>query len=240
MWTNQTLTKTSASKTFAIFSPTAPVSEMERSRVNLVTVMCVLFSKISGAEVEMRVRPGDNVTLYSDCVWKIGFHYTAQWNSSNQTYDLVVKSVSESDLGLYYCAVQEEKITEDETGGGIRKDVYHYGNKSTRLSFLETNPQTPSTPPVSDCSSCWKLLVSVCPVCVLLSSTCIYCILTTTKGSKERREPLTGNVFQVGCVEEHQCEKTMNAESCFHTETGVSGLGKVEKLIQDLMSAFEV
>ncbi|KAL7841131.1 hypothetical protein SRHO_G00248220 [Serrasalmus rhombeus] len=138
---------------------------MERSRVSLVTVLCVLFSRISGAEVEMRVTPGDDVTLYCDCVWRSGFSivwfrnpshehqppfimsaadlvrgdfpdYTAQWNPSNQTYDLVVKNVSESDLGLYCCAVREEKITEDETRGGVWKDVYHYGSKSTRLSFL--------------------------------------------------------------------------------------------------------
>ncbi|KAL7856263.1 hypothetical protein AOLI_G00198670 [Acnodon oligacanthus] len=196
---------------------------MERSGVTLITFICVLLSRISGAEVEMRVRPGDDVTLYSDCVWKSGFntvwfrncshdrqpplivsimdflhgphpHYSFVWNPSNQTHDLVVKNVSVSDLGLYYCAVREKKVTEDKTGGGVQKDVYHYGNRATRLALLE---MTPSTPPVSDCRVCWKLLVSVCPVCVLLSSTCLYCIYRhTTTGSKERRKPLTGNVFQ--------------------------------------------
>ncbi|KAL7856252.1 hypothetical protein AOLI_G00198560 [Acnodon oligacanthus] len=129
---------------------------MERTRVTLATVICVLLSRISGAEVEMRVRPGDDVTLYSD-----------------------LKNVSESDLGLYYCALQETKIT----GRDARKDVFQYGKRTTRLSLLDT---TPSTPPVSDCSVCWKLLVSVCPVCVLLSSTCVYCICRhTTKGRKK-------------------------------------------------------
>ncbi|KAL6467223.1 hypothetical protein MHYP_G00250270 [Metynnis hypsauchen] len=136
----------------------------------------VLFSRISGAEVEMRVRPGDNVTLYSDCVWKTGFlivwfrncshdhqpplimsatqterHHAAiyndlmqnplpryffKWNSSSGTHDLLVKNVSESDLGLYYCALQEKKITEDQTGRGAQKDVFQYGNRTTRLSLL--------------------------------------------------------------------------------------------------------
>ena len=62
--------------------------------------------------------------------------YAPVWNQSSQTHDLMVKNVTESDLGLYYCAVHEKKITEDETGGGVRKDVYHYGNRTTRLSFL--------------------------------------------------------------------------------------------------------
>ncbi|XP_076878638.1 uncharacterized protein LOC143527358 [Brachyhypopomus gauderio] len=36
-----------------------------------------------------------------------------------------------------------------------------------------------STPPVQECGVCWTLLITVCPVCVLLSSllssTCVYC-----------------------------------------------------------------
>ncbi|KAL6467229.1 hypothetical protein MHYP_G00250330 [Metynnis hypsauchen] len=171
-------------------------------------VVDVLFSRISGAEVEMRVRPGDDVTLYCDCVWKSGFRtlwfrncshdhqppliistsdfiqgafprYTAVLKSSNQIHDLLVKNVSESDLGLYYCALWEKKITEDQTGGYVQKHVYHYGNRTTRLALL---------------------------------------------GSKERREPLTGNVFQVGCVEEHHCKRSMNGESCSHTEVCYTSL----------------
>ncbi|KAK3507619.1 hypothetical protein QTP70_030786, partial [Hemibagrus guttatus] len=46
---------------------------METSRVALIALVCVVFSsqkRISGAEVEMRVRPGDDVTLHCDCVMK--------------------------------------------------------------------------------------------------------------------------------------------------------------------------
>ncbi|KAI4900922.1 hypothetical protein NFI96_015822 [Prochilodus magdalenae] len=125
----------------------------------------VLFSRISGAEVEMRVRPGDSVTLYCDCVWEVGFtivwfrncshhhqpplmisatdltysalsRYSAVWNPSNQTHDLLLKNVSESDLGLYYCAVHEKKITKDSVGVIRSVDVHHYGNRTTRLSLL--------------------------------------------------------------------------------------------------------
>ncbi|KAI4903160.1 hypothetical protein NFI96_009125 [Prochilodus magdalenae] len=174
----------------------------------------VLFSRISGAEVETRVRPGDNAVLYCDCAWKIWepvwfrnssnedqtpliisgetlrkadfSRYCFVWNQVNQTKDLLVKNVSESDLGLYYCALRERKSMEDETGAVVRRDVYHYGNLTTQLSLLDppvpcpdlpstpftpftlqnystlqkaSTLQTTSSPPVSDCSVCWKLLV---------------------------------------------------------------------------------
>ncbi|KAL6467210.1 hypothetical protein MHYP_G00250140 [Metynnis hypsauchen] len=206
-WTNQISTQTSASKTLTIIRPPAPVSEMDRSRAILIALIYVWFSRISGAEVEMRVRPGDDVTLYSDCVWeKIGFntvwfrnsscqhepplmiyfefktddpqHYTIVWNPSNKTHDLLVKNITESDVGLYYCALQERKIGYDDHVIHYT-DVYHYGNRTTRISVL---------------------------------------------GSKERREALTGNVYQVGCVEEHHCERSMNGESCLHTEVCYTSL----------------
>ncbi|XP_037389011.1 uncharacterized protein LOC108413472 [Pygocentrus nattereri] len=195
---------------------------MERSRAVLLTLACVLFSRISGAEVEMRFRPGDNVVLYSDCVsetrsvvWfqnssnetkppliisgdtliQAAFsRYSFVWNPSNKTHDLLVKNITESDLGLYYCAVQEIKSIKDRTGADVRADVYQRGNRTTRLSLLDSTApcadlQTPSTPPVSDCSVCWKLLVSVCPLCVLLSSTCLCCICRyTTKVEKEDKK----------------------------------------------------
>ncbi|KAL7856255.1 hypothetical protein AOLI_G00198590 [Acnodon oligacanthus] len=164
----------------------------------------------------MRVRPGDNVVLYSDCVWKSGInivwiknsskehlplfislpdllrgafpHHAFVWNHPNQTYDLLVKNVTETDQGLYYCAHRVRTSIKNETGADVQTDVYYYGNGTTRLSLREP------TPPVSDCSICWKLLVSVCPVCVLLSSTCVYCICRyTTAAEKKHNEGPNGN-----------------------------------------------
>ncbi|KAL7856244.1 hypothetical protein AOLI_G00198480 [Acnodon oligacanthus] len=194
-WTNQISRQTSASETLTIIiSPLAPVSEMESSRVALITLVYILHSRVSGAEVELRVRPGDNVTLYCDCVWETGFNivwfrnsscehqpplsispedfllgtlprYMLVWNPSNRTHDLLVRNVTESDLGLYYCGVHDKKIT---GGDGIilSENIYHYGNRTTRLSLFSPCPDlhpTPPTPPGSDCSVCWKLLaVSDC------------------------------------------------------------------------------
>ncbi|KAI4905517.1 hypothetical protein NFI96_032555, partial [Prochilodus magdalenae] len=112
----------------------------------------------------MRVRPGDNAVLYSDCAWKswepVWFRnssnqdqtpliisaetlrtadfsrYCFVWNQVNQTKDLLVKNVSVSDLGLYYCALREKKSIEDEAAAVVQRYVYHNGTRTTRLSLL--------------------------------------------------------------------------------------------------------
>ncbi|KAL7856247.1 hypothetical protein AOLI_G00198510 [Acnodon oligacanthus] len=180
----------------------------------------VLFSRISGAEVKMRVRRGDNITLYCDCIIRQrseiawfrkcsdenhfllvltssssfkrhfpGFGFVR--NSSSKSYDLLIENVTEKDLGLFYCARQEKKVTTDKNGLKRETTVYRYGGLTTQIILIDTTlpsadrPQTTPIPPASDCSICWKVLVSVCPVCVLLSSTCVYCICRcTTKVGK--------------------------------------------------------
>ncbi|KAI4891203.1 hypothetical protein NFI96_030167, partial [Prochilodus magdalenae] len=81
-------------------------------------------------------------------------------------YNLLVKNVTESELGLYYCAQQERKPI------NVR-DVYHYGTRTTRLSlfgktplFLVLIPPPPSRPPppllyqnVVSAGSCWSVCV---------------------------------------------------------------------------------
>uniref|UniRef100_A0A8C1QZ55 Immunoglobulin V-set domain-containing protein n=1 Tax=Cyprinus carpio TaxID=7962 RepID=A0A8C1QZ55_CYPCA len=144
----------------------------------------VLFceqQRVFGAEVDMRVKAGDSITLYGDCVIPLGslivwlrncsheyqpslfidsseilrekfprFHFVP--NSSRNSYDLHITNVSVSDEGVYYCAKREKPVSPG----------------SERFN-------TSSTPPVSDCVLCWTLLFSVCPVCVLLFSICVYC-----------------------------------------------------------------
>ncbi|XP_076878527.1 uncharacterized protein LOC143527288 [Brachyhypopomus gauderio] len=214
---------------------------MGSSRLTLVTVMCVVFfsqKRISGVEVERRGRRGECIVIYSDCVlgdrmsivWyrkssqehqsavKLRtdgtIRYSAVWDKHRSTWDLLIQNITESDLGLYYCAV-------NISGGKL-----DYGHRTTRLSLMDPSFDTPhptytSTPPVPECGVCWTLLITVCPVCVLLSSTCVYCLCHKRHtGSKKRNE----NIFQVGCVEEHQCEWSVNGEICYHTEISYTPL----------------
>ncbi|XP_067259894.1 uncharacterized protein [Chanodichthys erythropterus] len=157
----------------------------------------------------MKVRPGDNITLYCDrsftgsrFVWirncshenqpsleidimrldkEIFQRFSSVQNRSSNSNDLHITNISVSDLGLYYCADVKSKVNEDDKGRGYQHEVYYNGNRTTRLSFAEevtpcSGLNITSTPRVSDCVLCWTLLFSVCPVCVLLFSICLFCL----------------------------------------------------------------
>ncbi|KAI4901114.1 hypothetical protein NFI96_026645, partial [Prochilodus magdalenae] len=171
----------------------------------------VLISSTSGLVVEMRVKPGHNATIYCDCTYQSKFiiawiikpsnehqpplirltedttppRYSRVWNYTKGTYDLLVKNITESDLGLYYCAL----TVKGNTSGGRLPDVYHEGNRTTFLSFLgesvhsdllvlliwiqqflvqiHPRPPPPSKPPprpllyqtVVSAGSCWSVRV---------------------------------------------------------------------------------
>uniref|UniRef100_A0A673HM26 Immunoglobulin domain-containing protein n=1 Tax=Sinocyclocheilus rhinocerous TaxID=307959 RepID=A0A673HM26_9TELE len=121
--------------------------------------------QVFGAEVDMRVKAGDSITIYSDCVIPSGSiivwlrncshehqpsllidsseifmekfpRFSFVLNSSRNSYDLHITNVSVSDEGMYYCAKRERKV---RTGvHGIINPVYEYeyGNMTTRLSVL--------------------------------------------------------------------------------------------------------
>ncbi|RXN18559.1 hypothetical protein ROHU_026166 [Labeo rohita] len=119
---------------------------------------------IQGEEVEMKVRPGDNITLYCDrsltvgsvIVWIRNCSHENQpsliidftkWDleilkrfsyihkNYSKSYDLQITNISISDLGLYYCAELERKINKDEKGILSSSDMYYYGTRTTRLSL---------------------------------------------------------------------------------------------------------
>ncbi|KAL6467215.1 hypothetical protein MHYP_G00250190 [Metynnis hypsauchen] len=192
----------------------------------------VLISSVSGIVVEMRVKPGDDVTIYCDCTRLGGFkivwvikpshehqpplfhltedsklpHYSPVWNKG--TYDLLVKNITGSELGLYYCALHEIKFSRNKNGDRIKEDVYHDGNRTTFLSFQDTTvhcanvSQTPSTPPVSDCSLCWKLLVGDDDVC--------YASLDVPSGDKKQLKKRTAESSDLCTYSQVKFEKMQN------------------------------
>ncbi|KAL0147342.1 hypothetical protein M9458_057355 [Cirrhinus mrigala] len=112
----------------------------------------------------MKVRPGDNITVYCDrsvtlgslIVWirncshenqpsliidftkwdlEILQRFSSIHNSYSNSYDLRITNISISDLGLYYCAEVERKVNKDEKGVLSRSEVYYYGTRTTRLSL---------------------------------------------------------------------------------------------------------
>ncbi len=114
--------------------------------------------------MEMKVSPGDNITLYCDrsvtlgsvVVWirncshenqpSLIIHYMKLYletfqrfsfihNPYNNSYDLHITNISVSDLGLYYCAKLETKVDKDGKGIISGSEVYNYGNRTTRLSL---------------------------------------------------------------------------------------------------------
>ncbi|KAL1282602.1 hypothetical protein QQF64_001405 [Cirrhinus molitorella] len=152
----------------------------------------------------MKVRLGDNITLYCDrslnlgslTVWirncshenqpsliidyekltmEIFPRFSFIQNSYSNSYDLHITNISVSDLGLYYCAEREKKVNQDEKGILSRSEVYYYGSRTTRLSLEVTSCSEPlNTTSTPPC-------VSDCLLCwTLLFSVCPACFLLSS------------------------------------------------------------
>ncbi|XP_042573533.1 uncharacterized protein LOC122136071 [Cyprinus carpio] len=210
-------------------------------------VLLFCQKRIFGEEVEMKVRPGDNITLYCDrsvtlgskIVWirncshenqpsliidykklylEIFQRFSFIHNPYSKSYDLHITNISVSDLGLYYCAKLENNIRKDAKGIIFSSEVYYYGNQ-TRLSLKVEQVSSCSgplnttsiPPPVSDCVLCWTLLFSVCPVCVLLSSICVYCVCCkkTTDAVTDQKDKLKGR-NRAECMDEEVCYASLD------------------------------
>ncbi|CAM4498842.1 unnamed protein product [Leuciscus chuanchicus] len=160
-------------------------------------------NRIYGAEVEMKVRPGDNITLYCDRSVTIGFrfvwirncshenqpslvidfrkwgleifqHFSFIYNRSSNSHDLHITNISVSDLGLYYCAEVENKVNY-EKGFISSSEVYYYGNRTTRLSLTE------SVSPHAEQFNITSTLPLDCVLCwTLLFSVCPVCVLLSS------------------------------------------------------------
>ncbi|KAG9331118.1 hypothetical protein JZ751_019977 [Albula glossodonta] len=108
--------------------------------------------------------------------------YTAVKNPSNSSISLRIHNISESDLGLFYCSTGTEN---DFIGSEII--LFQKENSITSSTFptsITSSTSWSSSPPCVNATEaqgqCWVLLVSVCPVCAVvtavLSSACVYWI----------------------------------------------------------------
>ncbi|XP_047432053.1 uncharacterized protein LOC125000567 isoform X2 [Mugil cephalus] len=114
---------------------------------------------ISVPTLKVKVRPGDNVTLYCDCrqsgVYIVWFrncshenqptlvlrvkdyyewtdtHFEFVKNVSTDSYDLLITNVTDSDEGLYYCGTEKPVVEEKEYI--ISRHIYTHGNIKTKL-----------------------------------------------------------------------------------------------------------
>ncbi|XP_028834536.1 uncharacterized protein LOC114789357 [Denticeps clupeoides] len=213
---------------------------MER-QITQAILLCWFVSvlkRTSGEEVELRVRPGDNITLNCDCTYKSGHtitwfrncshehqppliltpqemwnrvlpRYSLIWNPTNNSNDLFIQNMSESDIGLYYCALEVKKVTDDKQIAQ-RTDI-HFGRKTTRVLLEDADllPSPPPTcPPLSDCTRWWVLLVGVCSLCVLLSSILSFTFASFIWKKKGKINPEGGGI-------QH---KSLSLKSEIHTE----------------------
>uniref|UniRef100_A0A3Q1FM61 Ig-like domain-containing protein n=1 Tax=Acanthochromis polyacanthus TaxID=80966 RepID=A0A3Q1FM61_9TELE len=127
--------------------------------ISVVLVLLSKFTHhlVSGSVLEVTARPGDNITLYCDC--ELSKRISIMWirncshenqpslvlksinqnyipprfelvnNSSSNSYDLLIKNITNPDEGLYYCGTRELNIEEYKTS----TYDYRYSNITTRI-----------------------------------------------------------------------------------------------------------
>ncbi|XP_054866131.1 uncharacterized protein LOC111574889 isoform X2 [Amphiprion ocellaris] len=160
---------------------------------------------VSGSVLEVTARPGDNIALYCDCkvssgvyiVWirncshenqpslvlrgsdvyrLYSLHFEFVKNDSSDSYDLLIKNVSNADEGLYYCGTEELKV---ENNRYITSTfVYRYSSMTTRIILNSTDSCHHERPEL--CNVCWTLLLSLSSAFIILSSLLVCCTCQTT------------------------------------------------------------
>ncbi|XP_056443404.1 uncharacterized protein LOC130380276 isoform X2 [Gadus chalcogrammus] len=102
------------------------------------------------------------------------FHLNMMFNDSSNSYDLLIKNINDSHLGLYYCGTEELNGEK----GNKKEYIYTYGKIITRILFdipLDAGAVDPAAP---ECGQCWMLLGILCPCSAfllsLLSSLVVY------------------------------------------------------------------
>ena len=61
-------------------------------------------------------------------------HLNMKWNDSSNSYNLLIKNITDSHLGLYYCGTEQLNVSQGKKGNKT-KYIYTYGHKITRILF---------------------------------------------------------------------------------------------------------
>ncbi|XP_030209372.1 uncharacterized protein LOC115541674 isoform X2 [Gadus morhua] len=93
------------------------------------------------------------------------FHLNMMLNDSSNSYDLLIKNITDSHLGLYYCGTEELNGEK----GNKKESMYTYGKIITRILFDIPLDAGAGDPAAADCGQCWMLLIILCPSSALLS-----------------------------------------------------------------------
>ncbi|CAL8289807.1 unnamed protein product [Arctogadus glacialis] len=88
-----------------------------------------------------------------------------KWNDSSNSYNLLIKNITDSHLGIYYCGTEKPNGKK----GNKTKYIYTYGKIITRILF-DGYAAGAGVSAAADCAQCWMLLVILCPSSALLLS----------------------------------------------------------------------
>ncbi|XP_008274242.1 uncharacterized protein LOC103353180 isoform X3 [Stegastes partitus] len=90
---------------------------------------------------------------------------------SSDSWDLLIKNITNADEGLYYCGTEEMKMENKDHITDVY--IHRYSNMTTRITVNSTGPHQEiqeNCKTEQNCDVCWKLLFSLCPAVAVLSS----------------------------------------------------------------------
>ncbi|KAF7214527.1 putative LOC107374343-like protein, partial [Nothobranchius furzeri] len=169
--------------------------------LNILLVLFCSHNCISSSVLEVKVRHGDNVTLYCDCRVALGIYIIWYRNCSHENQpQLALKFNTEYQQKKRFARYEFQKnfssdsynlvisntTSSDEglyycgTNDPIisSKEIYKYGNITTRL-IVKSSEIEPE-----NCGLCWTLLSCLCPaisvVSALISSVSVHLLCRKT------------------------------------------------------------
>ncbi|XP_051263323.1 uncharacterized protein LOC127367473 isoform X2 [Dicentrarchus labrax] len=125
-------------------------------------------------------------------------------NSSSESYDLLIKNITDSDEGLYYCGTVKQTV-EDKLCI-IQRLNYSYGNVTTRI-ILDSRPDSSGCCPVS--AESWMMVLS--PAITILSSVLSFILIYHIYQKADKERP----ILQKGADTKAQTRWNKDEDGCF-------------------------